>query len=91
MGQAAVVQDRLGQHQAGAFAVLGDQGDAGLDRLADMTAANGAAVDLDGAGNRAPDPEDGLDELAASRADQPTEAEDLALVDVEVYGRAAVM
>ena len=62
-----------------------------LDRGADLTAANGAAVDLDGAGHRVPDSEDGLDELASSRPDQPAEAEDLALVDVEVYGRAAVM
>ncbi len=81
-GEGEVVGDRGLHHQALLAAVLGDEGEALGDALG-RGAGQRLAGEGGGAGGEGVEAEEGAGELAAARAHQAEEAEDLAGADVE--------
>ena len=81
--QRRVARDREVHHEALLAAVLGHEADAGAHRRRRLAGRQAPAVDLDVAGVRAVDAEDRARDLAAARADEPGERDDLARPHVE--------
>jgi hypothetical protein len=79
-----VLAHRAAQDRPFGLAILGDEADAGRDRLRRRTRRDAPPVDLDRAGAARPRAEERAQRLAAPRADQPREADHLARAHVEV-------
>src|SRR3954452_561157 len=82
-----VLADRQLEQQAEVLAVLGQQPEPGPHRAAGVAAAHPLAVDLDLAAVDRVGAEDRAQELAATRAQQPRDAADLAGAPLEVDRR----
>src|SRR6266851_1018628 len=78
VGERDVLVDRRFEHQSGALAILGDEEDAVVDRIARRADGDRPAVEAHFPADRPLDAEEGAGELGAAGADQARHAEDLA-------------
>ncbi len=81
--QHQIIGDRVGQHQAGAFAVFGDIGHAQLGDRRGVAVVVVAACYTDPAAGDSPQPVDRLDQLGLAVALYAGDAQDLAGVHLE--------
>ena len=82
--QRRIVEDRAGEQQRLALAVLRREADAGGDRGGDVVGRKRFAVDDDLAGQPAVEADDGAGELGAAGAHQPADAEHLAAMQRQI-------
>ena len=82
-GHRRVAGDREVHHEALLAAVLGHEADPGAHRGQRPAGGEPVPVDLDVAGVRLVDAEDRAGDLAAARADEPGQRDDLARLDLE--------